>query len=500
MADAADGGRDTVFETLTERLQGVFGRLRGRGVLKAEDVDQALREVRIALLEADVALEVVKTFVARVRERAVGEEVLASLTPAQTVVKIVNEEMVGLLGEHAVGLRYGEAPSALVLVGLQGSGKTTAAAKLAQFAQRQGRSPLLVAADLMRPAAVDQLALLGEGIGVPVLRPRPGEGARDVAARGRDEARRAARDTLIVDTAGRLQIDEALMAEAAQVAQAVAAAETLLVVDAMTGQEAVRVAEGFAAHLPLTGLVLTKMDGDARGGAALSLRARTGLPVKFVGTGERVDALEVFHPERVASRILGMGDVLTLIERSQAAADAEGARQMSEKALKQGLDFEDFLTALRQVRKMGPLDSLLGMLPGMGALKAARGMEVDERDMGRLEAIVSSMTPSERRHPEILDASRRRRVARGSGTQVQDVNRLLRQFEGMQRMVREVGGMSRRLRRSGLGATGLGGQMPGLPGLAALPGLPGVRDGDAQAPVRGRGGGDKGRHHRKRKR
>jgi signal recognition particle subunit SRP54 len=290
------------------------------------------------------------------------------------------------------------------------------------------------------------------------------------------------------------------MAEAAQVAQAVAAAETLFVVDAMTGQEAVRVAEGFAAHLPLTGLVLTKMDGDARGGAALSLRARTGLPVKFVGMGERVDALEVFHPERVASRILGMGDVLTLIERSQAAADAEGARQMSEKALKQGLDLEDFLTALRQVRKMGPLDSLLGMLPGMGALKAARGMEVDERDMGRLEAIVSSMTPSERRHPEILDASRRRRVARGSGTQVQDVNRLLRQFEGMQRMVREVGGMSRRLRRSGLGATGLGGQMPGLPGLAALPGLPGVRDGDAQAPVRGRGGGDKGRHHRKRKR
>jgi signal recognition particle subunit SRP54 len=488
-----------MFETLTERLQGVFGRLRGHGVLKPEDVDQALREVRIALLEADVALEVVKTFIARVRERAVGEEVLASLTPAQTVIKIVHEEMVALLGDHAVGLRYGDAPSALVLVGLQGGGKTTAAAKLAQFAVRQGRRPLLVAADLTRPAAAEQLRLLGERVGVPVLLPAAGEGARDVAARGREEARRTARDTLIVDTAGRLQIDEALMAEAAAVARAAEAAETLLVVDAMTGQEAVRVAEGFAAHLTLTGLVLTKMDGDARGGAALSLRARTGLPVKFVGMGERADALEVFHPERVASRILGMGDVLTLIERSQATVDADSARQMSEKALKEGLDLEDFLTALRQVRKMGPLDSLLGMLPGMGPLKAARGMEVDEKDMGRLEAIVSSMTPGERRHPEMLDASRRRRVARGSGTQVQDVNRLLRQFEGMQRMVREVGGMSRRLRRSGLGAGSLGPQMPGMPALPTIPGLPAAQPGARDMDGR-RDGGDKGRHHKRRKR
>ena len=497
-----------MFETLTERLQGVFARLRGHGVLRPEDVDQALREVRVALLEADVALEVVKSFVARVRERAVGEEVLASLTPAQTVIKIVHEEMVALLGERAVGLRFGDAPSALVLVGLQGSGKTTAAAKLARLVARQGRRPLLVAADLVRPAAVEQLRLLAQRIEVPVLVPAAGEDARAVAARARSEARLTARDTLIVDTAGRLALDEALLAEAAAVAAQVEAAECLLVLDAMTGQEAVRVAEAFAAHLALTGVILTKMDGDARGGAALSVRARTGLSVKFVGTGERVDALEVFHPERVASRILGMGDVLTLIERSQATVDAESARRMGEKALKEGLDLEDFLTALRQVRSMGPLDSLLGMLPGMGALKAARGMAVDERDMGRLEAIVSSMTPHERRHPEILDASRRRRVARGSGTQVQDVNRLMRQFEGMQRMVREVGGMSRRMRRSGLGGTGGTGSLAGLPPIPGLPTLPGLPSPTALAPgtadparSAGRGGeGGRERKHRRRKR
>ena len=489
-----------MFETLTERLQGVFGRLRGRGVLRPEDVDQALREVRIALLEADVALSVVKAFVARVRERAVGEEVLASLTPAQTVIKIVHEEMVALLGREAVGLRYGDGPSALVLVGLQGSGKTTAAAKLAHLTVRQGRRPLLVAADLVRPAAVEQLRLLGERVGVPVLLPQPGEQAPAVAARAREEARRTARDTLIVDTAGRLQVDDALMAEAAATARAAAAAEVLLVVDAMTGQEAVRVAEGFSAHLPLSGLVVTKMDGDARGGAILSLRERTGLPVKFVGTGERPDALEVFHPERVASRILGMGDVLTLIERSQAAVDPESAREMGAKALKEGLDLEDFLTALRQVRKMGPLDSLMAMLPGMGALKAARGMEVDERDMGRLEAIVSSMTPYERRHPEVLDASRRRRVARGSGTQVQDVNRLLRQFEGMQRMVREVGGLSRRLRRSGIGGAGMGAGAVAPLGLPGLGGVPGALPGGAERAKHPREGGDRPHRQKKRKR
>jgi len=308
---------------------------------------------------------------------------------------------------------------------------------------------------------------------------------------------------VIVDTAGRLQLDEALMAEAVDVVRAVDPAETLLVVDAMTGQEAVRVAEGFAARLALTGAMLTKMDGDARGGAALSLRHRTGLPIKFVGMGERPDALEVFHPDRVASRILGMGDVLTLIERTQATVDADSARQMGEKALKDGLDLEDFLTALRQVRKMGPLDSLLGMLPGMGALKAARGMEVDERDIGRLEAIVSSMTPGERRHPEMLDASRRRRVARGSGTQVQDVNRLLRQFEGMQRMVREVGGVSRRLRRSGMAGAGALPGLPSLPGLSGIPGLPGPaadRSAGARTAPAGRETGDRTHRHKKRKR
>jgi signal recognition particle subunit SRP54 len=453
-----------MFESLTERLGGVFARLRGRGVLRPEDVDQALREVRVALLEADVELGVVKAFTARVRERAVGEEVLASLTPAQTVVKIVHEELVALLGGESVGLRYGEAPAGVVLVGLQGSGKTTAAGKLALHMLRQGRRPLLVAADLVRPAAVEQLRLVGERVGVPVLTPLPGETAPQVAARGREEARRTARDTVVVDTAGRLQLDTSLLDEAAAVVRACGAAEVLLVVDAMTGQESVRVARGFAERVPLTGVVLTKLDGDARGGAALSLRAATGLAVKFVGTGERPDALEAFHPDRIASRILGMGDVLTLIERTQAAVDPGQARELGERALGGEMDLEDFLTALRQVKRMGPLEGLLAMLPGMGALKAAREAHVDERELARMEAIVSSMTPEERRHPDILDASRRRRVARGSGTQVQDVNRLLRQFEAMRRVAREMGGLGRRLRRAGLGGTALG---PGMGGAGA---------------------------------
>jgi len=482
-----------MFESLSQRLQGVFGRLRGHGVLRAEDVDQALREVRIALLEADVELGVVKAFVARVRERAVGEDVLASLTPAQTVIKIVHDELVRLLGGETAGLRYGDAPAAVVLVGLQGSGKTTAAGKLAHLMQRQGRHPLLVAADLVRPAAVEQLRLTGERVGVPVLMPVPGETAVAVARRAREEARRLGRDTFIVDTAGRLQIDDALMDEAAAVVGAVSAAEVLLVVDAMTGQESVRVARGFGGRVALTGIVLTKMDGDARGGAALSLREATGLPVKLVGTGERPDALEPFHPDRMASRILGMGDVLTLIERTQAVVDQDAARALQEKAMKDGLDLEDFLGTLRQVRRMGPLDNLLGMLPGMGALKAARNVEVDEKDIGRLEAIVSSMTPEERRRPEILDASRRRRVARGSGTQVQDVNRLLRQFEGMQRMMREVGGLSRRMRRAGAALPpGMPPLPGGLPGAGLnLPGLPGAPPAGAAA----EGGGPVRRPH-----
>jgi signal recognition particle subunit SRP54 len=438
-----------MFESLTARLMGVWDRLRGRGVLRPEDVEQALREVRVALLEADVDLGVAKSFLEAVRQRAQGEEVLASLTPAQTVVHIVYEEMAHLLGDTAARLTYGEPPTVWVLVGLQGSGKTTAAAKLAYQALRQGRRPLLVAADLVRPAAAQQLSVLGARLDVPVWTARPGEDAPTLAARAREEASAHMRDTVVVDTAGRLEIDLALMEEAARVVEAVRPVEVLLVLDAMTGQDAVRVARGFAAHLPLTGLVLTKMDGDARGGAALSLRAATGLPIKLVGTGERPEQAEPFHPDRMASRILGMGDVLTLLERSQQALEGEKASEMAPHLAQGTMDLDDFLQALRQVRRMGPLDSLLRLLPGMGALKAVREVSVDEAELRRYEAILSSMTPQERRHPEILDASRRRRVARGSGTQVQEVNRLLRQFEAVSRLMQKMGGVSQRLRRAG---------------------------------------------------
>ena len=470
-----------LFESLTERLSGVFQRLRGHGVLRPEDVDQAMREVRVALLEADVELSVVKAFTTRLRERSVGEEVLTSLTPAQTVIKIVNEELIRLLGGESTGLRFGEAPSALVVVGLQGSGKTTVLAKLAYLLSKQGRRPLLVAGDLVRPAAAEQLRILAERVGVPILTAEVGETAPSLAMRARDRARQLGRDTVLVDTAGRMQVDEALMEEAREVVAAAGPSEVLLVVDAMTGQESVRVAKGFQAHMSLTGIVLTKLDGDARGGAALSLRETTGLPIKFVGTGERTEALEIFHSDRMASRILGMGDLISLIERTQETVDAEAAHAM-ERSIQEkgGMDLDDFLASLRQVKKLGPLENLLGMLPGMAGLKAARDLKADDGDLLHVEAIVSSMTKEERRRPEILDGSRKRRIARGSGTQVQDVNRLLRQFEGVQRMMRDVGGMSRRLRRSGLGtglpgaglAVGRGTPMPPSLGGGGLPPIP----------------------------
>lgn len=480
----------------------MFGRLRGHGVLRPEDVDQAMREVRVALLEADVELSVVKAFTARIRERAVGEEVLTSLTPAQTVIKIVDEELVHLLGGQAAGLRLEDTPATLVVVGLQGSGKTTALGKLAHLLVRQGRRPILVAGDLVRPAATEQLRILAERVGVPIVTAQPGEDATALAAHAPTKARELGRDTILVDTAGRMQMDEALMDEAVRVVGAARPVEVLLVVDAMTGQESVRVARGFQARLPLTGIVLTKLDGDARGGAALSLREAVGLPIKFVGTGERLEALEAFHPDRMASRILGMGDILTLIERTQETADAEAAQAVERRMRERGgMDLNDFLVSLRQVKRMGPLENVLGMLPGFGALKAGKDMKVDEGELRHVEAIVSSMTAEERGHPEILDGSRKRRIARGSGTQVQDVNRLLRQFEGVQKMMRDMGGLSRRLRQSGLGAGlpgpgGAGGMLPpglglpvpsGLPHGPGRPVLPGVLSGGGKGGKAGTG-------------
>jgi signal recognition particle subunit SRP54 len=439
-----------VFESLAERLEGIWKRLRGRGALSERDVDEALREVRLALLEADVHFRVVRDLLARVRERAVGAEVLQSLTPGQQVVKIVHEELTNLMGGTQARLAVApQPPTVVMLCGLQGSGKTTTAAKLAAWLQRQGRPTLLVAADLQRPAAVDQLQTLGRQAGAAVVVPQPGESPPEVAARGVAEAARSGAAYVVIDTAGRLHVDEALMAEIREVRRRAKPHEVLLVVDAMTGQDAVNVAKGFAEGLGIDGIVLTKLDGDARGGAALSVRAVTGKPVKFVTTGERLPALEPFHPDRIASRILGMGDVLSLIERAQAEVDAEAARKLGERLRKQTFTLEDFLQQMQQVRRMGPLEQLLGLLPGAGALKELRNARVDERELARLEAIIRAMTPEERRRPEIIDASRKRRIARGSGTRVQDVNRLLHQFEDIRKLLK---GMAR------------GRKLPALPG------------------------------------
>ncbi|GAB6875805.1 signal recognition particle protein [Thermaerobacter litoralis] len=437
------------FEGLAEKLQSVFKRLRGKGKLTEADVEAALREVRLALLEADVNFKVVKDFIARVRERAVGQEVLESLTPAQQVIKIVHDELTQLMGgQHARLDLGGELPAVVLLVGLQGSGKTTTAAKLARLLAKQGRQPLLVAADVYRPAAVEQLVALGQQVQVPVYAPGTDRDPVDIAREGVAEARRRGRDVVLIDTAGRLHIDDALMEELERIRQAVVPREILLVVDAMTGQDAVNVAETFHRRLGIDGVILTKLDGDARGGAALSVRAVTGRPIKFAGLGERVDQLEPFHPERMASRILGMGDVLSLIEKAQAAFDAQQAQRLERKLREQAFDLEDFLEQLRQVRKMGPLDQLLAMIPGLGS--RLKDVTVDERELRRIEAIIQSMTPEERRRPEIINASRRRRIALGSGTRVQDVNRLLKQFAETQRLMKQMAGAARRGRR-GLG-------------------------------------------------
>ncbi len=429
-----------MFESLSEKLQNVFERLGRRGVLREEDVKAVLREIRLALLEADVNYKVVKDFVARVREKAVGEEVSRALNPAQQVLKIVHEELVATLGEPGRLELKGRAPYVIMLVGLQGSGKTTTAAKLARYLRSQGHYPLMVAADVYRPAAIAQLEVLGEQVGIPVYSEQDNAKPPDICAHGVEAARQRGADVVLLDTAGRLQIDDEMMAELETIRNRVHPVEVLLVADAMTGQEAVNIARGFHKRIGLTGLILTKVDGDARGGSAISMRAVTGVPIKFLGTGEKLDGLELFHPDRMASRILGMGDVLSLIERAEQAFDEQQARKMERKLRKGAFDLEDMLEQLRQVRKMGPLHELLAMIPGME--RQLRGLKLDqaatEREMKHLEAIILSMTPQERRNPRIINGSRRRRIAAGSGTTVQQVNQLLAQYRQMKKFIRRI--------------------------------------------------------------
>jgi signal recognition particle subunit SRP54 len=429
-----------VFDNLSDRLRRTLATLTGKGRVSEADVDTAAREIRLALLEADVNFKVVKDVVGRIRERAVGAEILASLTAGQQVVKIVHDELVELLSAGDRTFRLQGNPAVISLVGLQGSGKTTTAAKLARHIVKLGRRPLLVAADPYRPAAADQLATLGKAIDIPVYRAPAGTKTVDVARGSLEEARRLTRDTIILDTAGRLSLDEALMAEIASVDAAVHPIETLLVLDAMTGQEAVGVAQAFGAAVPVTGLILTKVDGDARGGAALSIATVTGLGVKFLGTGEKTDALEVFHPDRLAGRILGMGDVMTLVERAQETVDASQAAKLEEKLRKAEFTLEDFLDQLQQVQKMGPIGQLVGMIPGMGNMAKEAQDAVDRGDLRRTEAIIRSMTRHERRDPTVLTGSRRRRIAAGSGTSLTEVNRLVKQFTEMQRLMKQLAG------------------------------------------------------------
>ena len=434
-----------MFDTLQDRFDGIFRRLRSRGRLSEADVDEVAREIRLALLEADANVRVVKPFITRLKARATGAEVAQSLSPAQQVIKIVHEELTTTLGGDVAKLTTpSRPPQVILLVGLQGAGKTTAAAKLAHYLETQGRTPLLVAADLQRPAAVEQLRVLGDQAHLPVS--SDGTDPVAVATAGLREAERLGRNAVIVDTAGRLQVDTDLMDELTRVAAAVTPSDTLLTLDAMTGQEAVNVAREFADHVPLSGIVLTKLDGDARGGAALSVKEVTGLPIVFASVGEKLDDFEPFYPDRMASRILGMGDVLTLIEKAEAVFDADQAKAAEVKLRTGQFTLEDFLDQMRQMRKMGPLQSIVGMMPGVP--KELKNAELDERELGRVEAIICSMTPAERRDPSIINGSRRHRIARGSGTSTSAVNAMLKQFKMVQQMMRTMtGGTGSKRRR-----------------------------------------------------
>lgn len=442
-----------IFEGLADKLQQTFKKLRSHGKLTETDVNEAMREVRMALLEADVNFKVVKDFIAKVKERAIGQEVLETLTPAQVVVKIVDDELTALMGGTQSRINISSRPpTVIMMVGLQGAGKTTSAGKLALTLKKQGKRPLLVAADVYRPAAVKQLQVLGEQLDIPVFSMPSGINPVEIAKNAIQHADSHVNDIVIIDTAGRLHINEELMEELKRIKQEVRPHEILLVVDAMTGQDAVNVAESFNADLGLDGVVLTKLDGDARGGAALSIKAVTGCPIKFVGMGEKLEALETFHPDRMASRILGMGDVLTLIEKAQSTFDVEQAQQMEKKLRKDDFTLDDFLEQMQQVRKLGSMEQILNMIPGMGNLKKKLGdVEFDEKELQHIEAIIYSMTKKERRDTNVLNGSRRKRIAMGSGTRVQDVNKLLKQFAEAKKMMKKMKGMQ----KGGKGLAGL---------------------------------------------
>jgi signal recognition particle subunit SRP54 len=435
-----------MFESLTQKLETAFKKLRGQGKITPQNIEESLREVRRALLDADVNYKVTKQFIEDIHKRAVGQEVLASITPGQLIIKIIHEEMVKLLGESKTDIAAAQAPPTVILVaGLQGSGKTTFSAKLANHLKSKGRLPLLVAADVHRPAAIDQLELLGKQLQIPVYADR-GAGAVKIAGDSIGFARKNVRDTVIIDTAGRLHVDEEMMKEVESIRNTVQPHEILFVVDAMTGQDAVNTARAFHERLNFDGIVLTKLDGDSRGGAALSIRAVVQKPIKFIGVGEKLDALEPFYPERIASRILGMGDIVTLVEKAQEHFDEEKAVQLEEKLRKAQFTFEDFLDQLHQIKKMGSLEQMMSMIPGMNKLPA--NTKIDESNLVRVEAIIQSMTAEERMRPSIINGNRRRRIALGSGTTVQDVNRLLKQFDEMQRMMKRFskGTMRRTMR------------------------------------------------------
>ncbi len=439
-----------LFEGLSSKLQGTFQRLRGRGKLTEKDVKEALREVRLALLEADVNYKVVRDFINRVQERAIGEEVMNSLTPGQQVVKIVRDELTDLMGGSVVPLRFeGRPPHILMLCGLQGSGKTTTSGKLASYLQKQGKRPLLVACDIYRPAAIKQLQVVGKSLNIPVFSLDQANPVQ-IAKAAYDQALKDGNDLVILDTAGRLHIDTELMEELQQIRANVSIYRTILVVDSMTGQDAVTVAQEFNEILQIDGVILTKLDGDARGGAALSVRAVTGKPILFGGFGEKTDALEPFHPDRMASRILGMGDVLTLIEKAEATLDQEKAAEMGKKLLTADFTLEDFREQMEQMRKLGPLDQVFQMLPGANKVKGLENLKVDEKQLKRIEAIIQSMTPGERRNPDIIGGSRRRRIAAGSGVQVQEVNKLLKQFNQSKKMMKQLGLIEKKAKKGGL--------------------------------------------------
>lgn len=438
-----------VFESLSEKLQNALGKLKGKGKLSEKDVDTAMREVRLALLEADVNFKVVKDFVRTVKNRAIGSEVMESLTPGQQVIKIVSEELTILMGEKESKLKFASTPPTVILMcGLQGAGKTTTAGKLAFNLKKQNKRPLLVACDVYRPAAIKQLEVVGERVDVPVFTMGDKNNPVDIAKAAIEHGKKNNHDCIIIDTAGRLHIDEELMSELKGIHDVVNPEEVLLVVDAMTGQDAVNVAETFNERLEITGVVLTKLDGDARGGAALSIRAVTEKPIKFVGMGEKLNQLEPFHPDRMASRILGMGDVLSLIEKAQNSMNEEKALEMERKIRSQQFTLDDFLDQLEEMKNLGPLDELIGMIPGINS-KALKGFDVNDKDILRIQAIIQSMTLEERQNPTIIDSSRRKRIAKGSGTAVQDVNKLLKQFKESKKMMKKFTDMEKTMKKKG---------------------------------------------------